>query len=495
MNTGPAETSGDFKKMSAYYDMIDAILGGSKTMREGKTDYLPKFVDEPARRYEERLGRAQFTNIFRDIVENLSQRPFASPVQLGENAPREFEEMAENVDGRGTDLTQFANEMMFSGLAYSQAWVLVDFSGNVDENASRAEAGNLRPYWSLYDAPSVIAVYSDVIDGREQVIHARLKEARKERDGFREETIEQIRVLDREKLDGGAYGPPTWSLWEKRKDEVTKRIDWVEVVPPTPYPIDEIPLVPFITGRRLGGWCVNPPLRDVAELQIELYQQESGFKNVRELIGFPMLAGQGVTPPKTADGKPEPIMVGPRAVLYAPMSADGQAGAWEIIGPPAESMRVLMAEIEETKKELRELGRQPLTANSGNLTVVTTAFAAAKGNSAIQAWAIMCKMTIEELFRVSGLWFRTALAAPDVMIDTDFDTGPGDDDSFAHVFGLYTAGVISRSALIQEAKRRGILSEDYEEDEDAVAVLAAMADEGEEEGGNVVPLARTTPGE
>jgi hypothetical protein len=94
-----------------------------------------------------------------------------------------------------------------------------------------------------------------------------------------------------------------------------------------------------------------------------------------------------------------------RAVLLSlrPGLASALAGAIE---PDATSLKFLAEEIEKTIQQMRELGRQPLTAQTGNLTVVTTQFAAQKGNSAIQAWALNLKDAMENALRYTAMWLK-----------------------------------------------------------------------------------------
>lgn len=98
------------------------------------------------------------------------------------------------------------------------------------------------------------------------------------------------------------------------------------------------------------------------------------------------------------------VPVGPKSVLFAPPAGDGTHGEWDFIEPSAASLTFLAKDVEATEKQLRELGRQPLTAQTGNLTVVTTDFAAQKGNSAIQAWCLNLKDALEEALRLTCLW-------------------------------------------------------------------------------------------
>jgi hypothetical protein len=78
--------------------------------------------------------------------------------------------------------------------------------------------------------------------------------------------------------------------------------------------------VPFVpVGRHGMSWKVKPAFHDIAYMQVEEFQQESNLKTIKELTAFPMLSGNGVTPPPMARSVP----VGPRAVLFAPMGGDG----------------------------------------------------------------------------------------------------------------------------------------------------------------------------
>lgn len=482
----PSTPSSDWKAMSVYWKKASTILAGTEAMREEKA-FLPKYPEETDQKYKFRQTNAKLTNIFQDIVENLAQRPFAKEVQLSAESDARYIEFAQDVDGRGNSLHSFAGDVFYNGIADALDWVLVDYTDGVSENMTRAEeaAMGVRPYWVRYSADCVIAAYSEIINGREQFVHVRLKEVSTSRtglNGWGEKTNKRVRIFNREPLGDGAYGPPTWELWELQEGK-TGSEEWVRIAEPQTMTLPEIPLVPFVTGRRKGsGWCVQPPMKDAADLQIELFQQESGLKNIKELVAFPMLTGNGVSPEIGDDGQAKPIQTGPHAVLYAPQEGSaGAAGFWTFIEPGAQSLEFLLKDIEATKRELRELGRQPLTAQSGNLTVVTTAFAAQKGNSAIQAWALNLKIALEQVFYFTGLWMKDTDPTAEVKIDTDFDLGFGDDDSFKHVVALRTAGDISREAELSEAKRRGILAAEYDADEDLEKINLDLEDEDMDE--------------
>ena len=471
----PDNPSGDHNAMADYWSMASTILGGTAAMRRAGKAYLPKFDAESEEAYETRRKQAKFTNIFRDILENLAQKPFASEVSIADGADSRLIEFCEDVDGEGNPLHTFAGETMFNGIANAVDWVLVDYTRAATEGATVAQerAEGVRPYWCHYPADSVLAAHSAKIDGVEQFVHVRLAETVTEVEGFTEVTISRVRFLDREDLGDGQYGPAKWVLWEKKKAEGASAEEW-ELVDGGDISIGVIPIVPFIAGRRVGKtWQFHPPMRDAADLQIEHYQQENGLKNAKNLTAFPMLAGNGVSPEMGADGKPVPLTVGPSTVLYAPGS-EGKTASWAFVEPNASSLTFLAKDIDATARELRELGRQPLTAQSGNLTVVTTAFAAQKGNSAVQAWALNLKAALENALKLTALWLKVDGKDAAVTINTDFDIGIGDDDTFESVIKMYEDEVISREALLHEAKRRGIVDKDFDPEADLEQILAEM---------------------
>jgi hypothetical protein len=216
-------------------------------------------------------------------------------------------------------------------------------------------------------------------------------------------------------------------------------------------------------------------LSDAADLQIELYQQESGLKYAKESTAFPMLAGNGVTPPTGDDGKPQTVPVGPKTVLYAPSNADGQHGEWSFIEPDAQSLKFLAEDIKETITQLRELGRQPLTSQTGNLTTVTTAFAAQKGNSAILAASILFKDAMESCLRITSKWMGQEQDIS-VNIYSDFDLDIGDDQGPQTLNTARAAGDLSQETYWAELKRRRILGPNFDPDEEKEALADEIPD-------------------
>lgn len=497
----PDNTSTAYDIMQPYWLMVDTILAGTLAMRAAGELYLPRFEEETDARYQRRLLNTKFTNIYRDVVENLAAKPMAKEVAIteGSASPR-ITDLCEDIDGAGNNLHVFASKVLYDGINKAIDWIYVDYpKSRPGMTVAQEKSAGLRPYWVHIAATDMLAVYSARIGDSEEFVHARWREIVVRQEGFIEVERERIRVVERIPTEGVdelgnmvvTWGPPIYSVYERVVTGTgTRRKSGWSLVDQGPITLGVIPLTPFIAGRRVGSsWVVVPPMQDCAYLQIEHYQQESGVKNARILTAFPMLSASGVTPEledAVVNGKkvrrPVRAPVGPEQVLYAPPNKEGQSGEWKFIEITATSLRFLADDVKATEQQLRELGRQPLTAQTGNLTVVTTAFAADKANSVAQAWTLNLKDCLEMALYYTALWLRDP-SEPEVSIDVDFDIGIGEDQGPTHVISLYDKGVISKMATRNEMKRYGVLSAEYDGEKDDEQILEEDEDDtGEEEG-------------
>ncbi len=489
----PASTSSDYDKMCPYWDMISAIMNGSAGMRDAGQSYLPKFPNETIDDYNDRLKKAKFTNIFGDIVETLSSKPFEHEIEV-EGASSQVDDLFEDINGQGDHIHVFASNMFNAGVSDAITWFMVDYTKDVPAGATVAQERALgaRPYWVHIPAKNLVAVYSERIGGRDEIVHARILENSVERDGWGEKENERVRVLSREVTysDQGealSASSPMWELFEKTEGENGKK-EWISIGG-GPMTIGRIPLVPFITGKRKGSsWVIRPALEAAAHLQIKHYQYESGLDYAADNTCFPMLAGNGVTPELGEDGTPKQAPVGPKAVLYAPMGPDGDHGEWSFIEPGAQSLSFVSDHmVKTTEAQIRELGRQPLTAQSGNITTITAAFAGDKAHTVIEAWALNFKDALENGLRLTAEWLNLS-EEPEVQINTDFSLALKEDAGTDAIEKARERGDISQETYWLEMKRRGHLSPNFDPEAERTRLNAEMpgdADDDEDDALNV----------
>jgi hypothetical protein len=145
-------------------------------------------------------------------------------------------------------------------------------------------------------------------------------------------------------------------------------------------------------------------------------------------------------------------------------------------------MTFLAADVKETINQLRELGRQPLTAQSGNLTVITTAVAAGKAKSAVSAWALILKNALENAMSMTCM-FMGVKFQPEVNVFNEFDDVTDDGKDLDTLNTARTNRDISQPTYWQELQRRKVLSPEFDKDHETELLLAeAPADDGADEG-------------
>ena len=505
----PKTTSSAYDAMVSYWKMVSDILGGAPSMRAAigsnqrlssgpaipvanliqlnasgragpQSPYLPQFPNETDGDYARRRRHAPFTNIYGDISRHLTAKPFSKELQLSEDTDELFLYMSEDVDGQKNSLHVFARDVFKQSVDKGIHWVFVDFPrSSLNATLADERETGARPYWISIPAERMLAVYSDFVAGVETIVHARIYEPMTKRVNYSETVVERIRILNRAQDESGSYGFPTWELWEQVESSDKKK-SWL-MVDGGAMTLPVIPLQPFICGERYAGWLVDPPLSDLAYMQIEEFQQESNLKNIKELTAFPMLAGNGVSAPTGADGSPVAVPVGPRAVLFAPPNSDGSAGNWTFIEPTAASLTFLQSDIERIRTEMRDLGMQPLA--TANLTVVTTANISMKAHNQVQAWALGLKDALEQAWIYTAMWVGQPDAEIEVKVHFDFGVSLEAGTEIDGLLKAQTANVISKQTTFDEFKRRGILSDEvtYADEEERLAAQQSNEDLSPEE--------------
>lgn len=455
-----SQRSADSEAMLPYWKKVASIIGGEDAVKEAGEEYLKKHVGETKQEYEFRLSVAKFTNIYRDVVENLAAKPFEEEIEiLGESVPTEVKDFAEDVDGDGENLTVFAGNVFFNGINDAITWIFIDYPntepGTIRTRAE-AKAANLRPYWINVLAQNVLEARVTKFGGKIALSYIRFLEPGSDKKS------DKIKVFE---LIGGRVG---WSVYQKNDKQ-----EWFKVSDGF-LTVTEVPFVPFITGRRDGKrFFFRPALQDAVNLQMTLYRQESDLEYAKKMTAFPMLSASGVKPERNPDNSLKTIQTGPNSVLWAPPDGSGQSGNWSYVEPNAGSLKFLAEDVKETKQDLRELGKQPLTAQAG-LTVITTAYAAGKSKTAVGAWGLALKNALEEALLITCAYLSVQYE-PEVAVYDEYDNFSTED--FSSILTMREKRDISQETLWIEAKRRGILSSEFDKVKELEKLLSETPSE------------------
>lgn len=462
----------DIESMKPYWDMVTDIVEGEDAIKKGGEKYLPRFPDEEDRDYNFRLDNSKFTNIYRDTLEGLATKPFQDEVTVvGKAATDDIKEFTEDVDGCGNNISTFAALTFFNGINYAIDWIFIDYpTTEITANGisiADAKKRNLKPFWRHILAKNVLEVRTHFEDAKEIVDYFRYQEP-----SYGDEPV-KVRVYQ-EEFDENGNKHIMWRLYRKQESFDKPKDEFVQIGSGE-MSIGFIPVVPFITGRRDGNrFKFYPAMKDAATLQISLYRDESALQYIKTLACYPMLATDGIKPKVDGTGKPEKISVGPNRVLYGVELKNGGGGTWKYVEPQANSLEFLKKDIDKTKQDLRELGRQPLTALSSQLTTVTTSIAAGKAKSAVTTWALALKDCLENALYITMLWENPNIPydkQPEVNVYTGFDNVLEDGSDLEELGKARERHDISQETYWEELKRRKILSPEFSADREKQRLL------------------------
>jgi hypothetical protein len=459
--------------MAPQWCMIDDILAGPLRVRKQAEIYLPKYEAESLDEYKRRLAAAPWRPEFVDALESLASKPFGKEVSLDKGASTQIKGLAEDIDGRGNNLTAFARDVFRGGIAKGMHGILVDFP-SISPGATLADERKIgaRPYWVSIRADDIIALYTEFVGSREIISHVRIRECTTVRDGFGETQVERIRVFE----------PGMWQLWERYTNE--KGEDGYQLVAEGVMTLPDVPLALFWTGEREGSQKVKPPLLDLADMQIELYRKLSRQDEIETYAGSPMLQGEGIGPPGPQDEKFE---VGPKRILFAPPSQNGTTNTkWSYISPDAQLLTEIREGIKTVVDDMRRLAMQPMTQRSGTVTATATSVEAAKAHSVVEAWALGLKDVLEQAFTFTSQWLNQAETV-EVDVNTDFSVeqnaqapltalkdarASGDLGHRDYLYGLRRFGVLPPDADIDKIAEDAVNEQPSPDDE--AAIVAAM---------------------
>lgn len=461
----PSTPSAAYELMADCWRTIDDILAGPKVIRHANERYLPKNPAESQEEYDRRRRCAPWQPEFEDILRGLASKPFAKEIGIHDGASQRIKDLAEDIDGKGNNLTAFAQPVFRAGVGKGMAAILVDNTGTgTAKTLAEERAAGVRPYWVAICAEDIIDLKTAFVGGRELPYHVRLRECRVERDGYAEKRVERIRELNREPtLDERgevmALGPATWTIWE-REDDQTGAENWKLVGEGAFAPLQDIPIALFWTGEREGAQFVLPPLNSIADKQIELYQSLSRNAEAFYSVGYPMYSANGLAPPPPG----ETIETGPNRVLFAP----GQGASWTVIAAPAASLQVLLEDVQKRVEDIRRLGMQPITQRTGTATATEIAIEGARAHSALETWANGFKDCLEQAFVFTSQWLGED-ANVELDWTIDFLAGLADQPSLdalakARYPGVGIAPDLSHEDYIAGLKRFGVLPADFDDD-------------------------------
>jgi hypothetical protein len=464
--------SAAYDSMAEKWPKIDALLGGTQAMRDAGEEFLPKMELEEQAAYERRLAQSFLFNAYADTARKVSSKPFTTPVSVEgeEKLHDQLRAISGDADRSGTDLTQLGRELFWIGFNRGLFHILVDYP-----QAPEGETPTKEDDEATGRRPVLIPLWPDQIfawktregaNGEVVLSQARIYEqvtrSGEETDDFGEEVVERIRV----------FNEKTWEVWEKKSTESA----YTSVANGTLSREG----VPIVTGyfEKTEMMTADPPLEDLAWLNIEHWQSASDQRNILRFARTGVWWMSGVS-----EDEAEAVSLGPSQMSWS-KSPDADMKVVEHSGSAVQCGERDLSKLEE---RMQLMGLRPFLQQARGATATSQTINEARGETEIQAWIRSIERALTSAYRIAAEWVGSELPE-DFKIDivTEFATSLREQQDVTSLLEARKIKDISRETLLRELKRRRILGEDV--------VIADEVDAVEKEAPDLSLLSASPPG-
>lgn len=304
----PDYKSSAYSEMSEAWAIVRDVAGGTATMRAAGETYLPKEPAEKPENYARRLNRSVFFNAYRRTREALVGLVFKKDPVLEDDVPAEIKNHLENVDLAGTHFDVFSKEV-FTDAFEGHSFILVDMQPKLEGNVTLADekAAGRRPFWVRYKASQAVNWRTTQINGETILQQITFEECTCEPDGqYGEKDVVRYRVFW---LTADVV---RWELFRKVMEG--EKVAFISEGTGT-LTLKRIP-VAVVYGRQKALYVSEPPLIDLAFLNIAHYQEYSDYRNILHVANVPILVRKGCPTDK------QNMDVGPNSLADIPTDGD-----------------------------------------------------------------------------------------------------------------------------------------------------------------------------
>jgi hypothetical protein len=437
ISESPFVRSLDVIAMMPDWSVMAAVTKGTNYIRDLSETYLPQEPREDDDAYQTRVDRSVLSPYTSRLIETAAGAILRKPIHI-EGDPY-WLELAKNIDGIGSNINEYARRALVSSLTYGHSAILVDYPAAANAmNLAEERAMGRRPYFVHIDAPQIWGWRKE--SGTNRLLQVRIHDYDvRPLNEFGEEQVEEMRVI---------Y-PGRYDLYTLGRSTETVSLDETGG-----YSLDEIPLVPIYSNRR-DVLISQPPLLDIANLNITHYQRQADLIHALHIAAMPTLVLEGW------DDTTGSATMG---VNYAIAMQPGNKAYY--VQADATSFDAQMQELQSLEGQMSTLG---VTKLFGQKFVAESAEAKridqAQSNSVLSIISQELESCLNQAFAFAAQY--VGIEPPEIKIDRDFDYYRLIGQDISVLAQLNQMGKISDEMLLEVLRRGEILPDDTNVEEAA----------------------------
>ena len=425
VSESPFVRSLDVIAMMSDWSVMAAVTKGTNYLRDMCETYLPQEPREDDDAYQTRVDRSVLSPYTNRLIETAAGAILRKPIHV--EGDRYWLDLIQNIDGIGSNINEYARRALVSSLTYGHSAILVDYpAGTNAMNLAEERAMGRRPYFVHIDAPQIWGWRKE--SGTNRLTQVRIHDYNlRPLNEFGEEQVEEMRVI-----------------YPGRYDLYTLGQEVVEFTETGGYSLNEIPLVPIYSNRR-GVLQSQPPLLDIANLNITHYQRQADLIHALHIAAMPTLV---------LEGWDDTTGTATMGVNYAIAMQPGNKAYY--VQADATSFDAQMKELQSLESQMSTLG---VTKLFGQKFVAESAEAKridqAQSNSVLSIISQELESALNQAFAFAAQY--VGIEPPEITIDRDFDYYRLIGQDVSVLAQLNQMGKISDSMLLEILRRGEVL--------------------------------------
>lgn len=441
------------KRQAPALTLVRDLSAGNERIKDEGETYLPRAPRERSVDYAVRLKRATLYNVFRNTIQGLTGFVFRVPPKLGEDVSPQMQKDWENIDLAGTHGDVFARDLMADAMTAGHAAILVDYPDAPNGAETYADDLRYRPYWVPLAKDQLLSWRTTVEDGRTILSQLVVEEKACVPDGmFGDKIRVRYRVFFRVKPENG-QPVVGWKLLEIAENKSVVMVGAGLYPTQTEIPVAEVP-----TNGRRSLFDSEPPLLDLAYLNLAHYRQWSDYDTSMHMTCVPILFTAGVIM-QDEDGKQ--IEIGP----HAGINANDPAAKAEYVTHSGEALDKCRQSLDDLENRMAALGLAAL-ATSKRSAETAKAKEIDKGatDSTLAASARGVQDGLEKAMGFHANYYGLE-SGGSIEVNTDFENMVMDAPTMAAWGTLATALSLPARVVIEALIEGGRLPEDTDVDQ------------------------------
>jgi hypothetical protein len=444
---------------TAWQEVRDCVAGNAVIKSRGEV-YLPKLSGQTVKDYDRYTKKVKFFGATGRALEGLHGNIFRKPPEQTSDVSETFKESLKNVDLMGTSIDQFASDLIFDCLQTNWGGILVDYPrGAETQSLAAAEEQGLHAYLKYYKAESLINWNYSTIRGETQLDLVVLHEKTQEKsvlDRFTYEEFDRYRVLYLN--EQGNY---IQELFDSRSSD-TVPIEIIEVKM-NGQSLRKIPFFPVP-----GQLPEKSVLYDLAQLNIQHYQDTADYQNGKHYTAIPTPIAIGLKPAYDDNNNPKPMYIGGTQFQFFPNDEHVAGADVKFLEFSGTGMKALSDGISHIESQMAILGAHIIAAEKkGVETAEALRIHRIGENGVLSAFTRNISDQISKALRVRGLWegeSEELLNDWAINFNTDYDLSEENTQSLAVLITGRTTGEIPRMSLFMGLKALNYLPEQWDFD-------------------------------